>query len=82
MKQLVQVVGTPLFSPCRGLPGREGTLDENPDSRGEEGDDCVRIENMPVAIPTVLGVDVVRGILRVLGSPPRFRRSVTDAADP
>jgi hypothetical protein len=82
VKQLVQVVGTPLFSPCPGLPGRDGTAEEKPDSCGEEGDDCVRMENMPVAMPTVLGVEVVRGILRVLGSPPRFLRSVADVADP
>ena len=71
MKQLVHVGGTPLFSPpCLGLPGRDGTAEENPDSGGDEGEDWVRMENMPVAMPAVLGVDVVRGILRVLGSPP------------
>lgn len=42
MKQFVQVVGTPLFSPPGlGLPGLDGALDEKPDSGGEEGDDCV-----------------------------------------
>lgn len=83
VKQLVHVVGTPLFSPPgRGLPGRDGAADVKPDSGGDAGDVCVRIENMPVAIPTVFGVDVVRGIFRVLGSPPRFLMSLTDAAEP
>lgn len=83
VKQLVHVGGAPPFSPPGlGLPGRDWTADEKPDSGGEEGEDCVRIENIPVAMPAVLGVDVVRGILRVLASPPRFLRSVTDAVDP
>lgn len=42
----------------------------------------MRMENMPVAIPTVFGVEVVRGILRVRGSPPRLRISLTEAAEP
>ena len=82
MKQFVQVVGTPLFSPCLGLPGRDGTAEEKPDSVGEDGEACVRIENIPVAMPAVFGVEVVRGILFVLGLPLRFRISVTDVAEP
>ena len=39
VKQLVHDVGTPLLSPGRGLPGREGTAELKPDSCGEEGDD-------------------------------------------
>ncbi len=83
MKQLVQVVGTPLLStPRRGLPGREGAVEAKADSGGEEGEDWVRMENMPVAMPTVFGVEVVRGIFLVLGSPPRFLMSLTEAAEP
>lgn len=41
VKQLVHVVGTPLFSPLGfGLPGRDGVVDEKPDSGGDEGEDC------------------------------------------
>ncbi len=40
------------------------------------------MENMPVAMPTVFGVEVVRGIFLVLGSPPRFLMSLTEAAEP
>jgi hypothetical protein len=65
VKQFVQVVGTPLSPPGRGLPGLDGAAELKFDSRGEFGDDCGRIENMPVAIPAVFGVEVVRGILRV-----------------
>ena len=40
VKQLVQVVGTPLLSlPRRGLPGREGAVEAKADSGGEEGED-------------------------------------------
>lgn len=83
MKQFVHVVGTPLFSPPGfGLPGRDGVADEKPDSGGEDGEDCDWKENIPWAIPAVFGVEIVRGILRVLGSPPRFLISLTEAADP
>ena len=81
VKQFVQVVGTPLSPPGRGLPGLDGAAELKFDSGGELGDDCGLIENMPVAIPAVLGVDVVRGILRVRCSPPRLRTSLTDADD-
>ena len=82
VKQFVQVVGAPLLSSGFGLPGLEVATEENPDSCGEFGEDCVRMENMPVAMPAVLGVDVVRGTFLVLGSPPRFLISLTEAADP
>lgn len=85
VKQFVHVVGAPLLSvPSLGLPGREGAAELKPDSAGDvASDDCAWIENMPVAMPTVLGVDVVRGIFRVRGSmPPRLRISLTDVVDP
>lgn len=81
VKQFVQVVGTPLSPPGRGLPGLEGAAELKFDSGGELGEDCGLMENIPVAIPTVLGVDVVRGIFRVRCSPPRLRTSLTDADD-
>jgi hypothetical protein len=82
VKQFVQVVGTPLSPPGRGLPGLDGAAELKFDSGGELGEDCGRIENIPVAIPAVFGVEVVRGILRVRCSPPRLRTSLTDAEDP
>ncbi len=45
VKQLVQVVGTPFWSPFLeppGLLGREGTALLKPDSCGEFGEDCGR----------------------------------------
>lgn len=50
MKQLVHVVGTPLFSPGfvpPGLAGRDGAAELKPDSGGDEGEDCGRMENIP-----------------------------------
>lgn len=81
VKQLVHVVGTPLSPPGRGLPGLDGAAELKLDSGGELGDDCGLMENMPVAIPAVFGVEVVRGILRVRCSPPRLRTSLTDVDD-
>jgi hypothetical protein len=82
VKQFVQVVGTPLSPPGRGLPGLDGAAELKFDSGGELGEDCGRIENIPVAMPAVFGVEVVRGILRVRCSPPRLRTSLTEAEDP
>ena len=81
VKQLVQVVGTLLSPPGRGLPGLEGAAELKFDSGGEFGEDCGRIENMPVAIPAVFGVEVVRGILRVRCGPLRLRTSLTEAEE-
>lgn len=82
VKQFVQVVGAPLLSSGLGLPGRDVATEEKPDCCGEDGDDCGRIENIPVAIPAVFGVEAVRGTLRVRGSPPRFLISLTEVVDP
>ena len=64
-----------------GLPALEGTVEPKADSWGDEGEDCVRIENIPVAMPAVFGVEVVRGIFLFLASPPRFLKSLTEAAE-
>lgn len=82
MKQLVHVVGTPLLSPSLGLPGLDGATELNPDSGGDVGEDCGRMENICCANPAAFGVELVRGIFRLLGSLPRFRISLTDAAEP
>jgi hypothetical protein len=83
VKQLVHVVGAALCSPCfvpPGLAGRDGAAELNADSGGELGDDWGRMPEM--AMPAALGVELVRGIFWRLGSLPRFRMSLTDAAEP
>lgn len=84
MKQLVQVVGTPLspFLDPPGLAGREGTVLLTPDSGGELGEDCTLVDALWRASAAVFGVDTVRGIFCLRGSESRLRISLTDAAEP
>jgi hypothetical protein len=87
VKQFVHVVGAPFGSPCfvpPGLLGRLGAADEKLDSGGEEGELCGRA-SIPDAVctsPAVLGVELVRGIFWRRGSWLRFRKSLTEAAEP
>jgi len=86
VKQFVQVVGPALASPDfdpPGLGGREGAAELKPDSGGELGDDCGRwCIPEACARPAALGVELVRGIFCRLGSFPRLRMSLTEAAEP
>ena len=84
MKQFVHVVGAPDWSlgfVPPGLGGREGAAELKPDSGGEFGEDC---DNacIPWRRAAALGVELVRGIFCRRGSLPRFRISLTDAAEP
>lgn len=86
VKQLVQVVGTPL-SPLLdppGVLGRDGTTLLNTDSGGEFGEDWgrpPRVDCWPRC--TAFGVELVRGIFCSLRrSLPRFRMSLTETEEP
>lgn len=85
VKQFVHVVGAFPCSPCLvppGLVGRDGAAELKPDSGGVFGDDCGRPCIPWRARPAALGVELVRGIFWRLGSFPRLRISLTEAAEP